>query len=130
MGIGMGKKDRLSCLEKRDLLNQTAASVETLLHWAERSLQEGYVHDAVNFYIKAGATEALKGLFERSRDEGDFFLFRRLCLATGHEPGAEEWLALAGKAEELGKVAFAAEAYRAAGAEDQVERLLSLLQQA
>lgn len=124
-GIVMAKKDFLSCLEKRDLMSQTAASTDTLLHWAEKYEQEGRVADAIDFYTKAGARDALSRLLDRARDEGDLFLMRRLHQALGSVAHTEEWLALARKAEELGKFAFAAEAYRLGGAVEDMERLTS-----
>ncbi len=124
-GIVMGKKDFLSCLEKRDLMSQMAASSENLLHWGEKYEQAGRVADAIDFYTKAGAKDALSRLLDKARAEGDLFLMRRLHHALGSVAHAEEWLALARKAEELGKFAFAAEAYRLGGAVEDMERIMS-----
>ncbi len=119
----MGKNDSLGCLEKRDLLNQPAASVGTLLRWAASFEEKGLIHDAVDFYVKAGASEELRRLFAVAREEGDFFLFTRLCRGIEYEPAPAEWVEIARRAEELGKLAFAANAFRQGGADDEVGRL-------
>ena len=111
----MGNDSLLSCLEKRDLLNQPAASVDTLMQWGDRFLEAGFVYDAVNFYEKAGAREALMRLLEMARNDGDVFLLRRLCALLGREPSADEWLAVAEQAERQGKDQFAWKGYLGAG---------------
>jgi hypothetical protein len=108
----------LSCLEKRDLLNLPAASVDTLMEWGDRYLEAGFVHDAVDFYEKAGAKEAVTRLLETAEDDGDVFLLRRLCSLLEREPTSEEWLTAAEQAERLGKDHFAWKGYQRAGAQD------------
>ena len=78
----MGKKRELSCLIKRDLLNQPVASVENLLSWGQQYEEYGLLHDAVEFYEKAQAKEALFRLLEVAQEEGDTFLFLRLRVST------------------------------------------------
>ena len=114
----MGNNSLLSCLEKRDLLNQPAVSVDTLMQWGDRFLEAGFVYDAVNFYEKAGAREALTRLLEMARNDGDAFLLRHLCALLGREPNAEEWVAVAEQAERLGKDYFAWKGYLGAGDQD------------
>jgi hypothetical protein len=116
------RKDSLSCLEKRDLLNQPAASIETLSSWGGKYEEAGSVFDALDFYAKANNREALERLLKLASDEGDVFLFKQVCRVLKYEPGAEEWLAVAKKAEELGKLAFAAQAYRLGGHEETAEQ--------
>jgi hypothetical protein len=119
MGIHpMGRKDSLNCLEKRDLLNQPAVSLKEVLHWGQHYEEREFVHDAVDFYVKANAKEPLARLLDVAQAEGDVFLFRRLCRALEREPTQEEWLSLAKRAEELGKDSFAKEAYREGGIEE------------
>jgi hypothetical protein len=123
--LTMRNEDLLSCLEKRDLLNQPAASVDALVEWGDRYLRAGFIHDALGFYEKAGALEALPSLLEIAKSEGDAFLLRRVCAVLGHEPTAEEWLAVAEQAERFGKQRFACKGYEAAGAQDRCEALRS-----
>lgn len=108
----------LSCLDKRELLNQSVVAVEKLIHCGRAFEEADLAHDAVDFYEKAKSREDLTRLLGRAKEEGDLFLFRRLLKILHHEPGAEEWLALARKAQETGKAAFASEAMRLAGRVD------------
>ena len=121
----MAKNSTLSCLEKRDLLNQAAVSIDTLVRWGEQYEAMGLVHDAVDFFAKAHASEAIERLLPIALEEGDLFLFKRLCRFLGREITRDEWLQLAAKAEEQGKFRFAAEAYRSAGDEDMAGALLN-----
>lgn len=111
----MAKKYDLSCLEKRDLLNEAAVSLESVLSWGQHYEEVGSLYEAVDFYEKAGEREALVRILGKARDVGNLFLFHRICRILGHQPGSEEWLALASRAEQLGKLTFAAEAYRLGG---------------
>lgn len=118
----MGKKRELSCLIKRDLLNQPVASVENLLSWGQQYEEYGLLHDAVEFYEKAQAKEALFRLLEVAQEEGDTFLFKRVNRILKREPPREEWLSLAKQAEQAGKEAFAAEAHLQLGIEEPEEQ--------
>jgi hypothetical protein len=75
-----------------------------------------------------GAVEEMKRLLSQALEEGDYFLFTRLCRAMEYEPGAEELAALARRAEELGKFAYAIGAYRQGGAVEEAERLSAEVQ--
>ena len=117
----MAKKYDLSCLDKRDILNEAAVSLETLGSWGQHYEEVGSLYEAVDFYEKGGFRDALARLLATAQDAGNLFLFRRICRILGEEPGREEWLALAKRAEELGKLSFAAEAYRLGGVVDAPE---------
>ncbi len=106
----MPKEGLLSCLQKRELLNRSAVSVDELLTWARRYEEADLVHDAVDFYEKAQAWEDLERLCRRAVEEGDYFLLKRLMSLTGKDPSADQWRRLAERAEELGKTTFAEKA--------------------
>ncbi|MGA7876793.1 MAG: hypothetical protein WCA08_14120 [Desulfoferrobacter sp.] len=118
----MAKKRELSCLIKRDLLNQPVVSVENLLSWGQQYEGYGLLHDAVEFYEKAQAKEALFRLLKIAQEEGDTFLFKRINRILKREPSKEELLSLAKQAEGLGKKSFAAEAYMQLGMENPEEQ--------
>lgn len=111
----------MSCLAKRDLLNQSVVSVENLLSRGERYEEFGLLHDAVDFYEKANATDALLRMLKIVQEEGDAFLFKRINRILNREPDQSEWLVLAEQAERLGKQAFAAEALRHTNADESPE---------
>jgi hypothetical protein len=111
----MAKEYLLECLEKRDLLNDAGVSEAILLDWGQRFEQAGLLNDAVEFYDKADAKDDLRRILQIALDEGDLFLYSKLCRLLGYEASRDQWLALADKAEEAGKLSFAAEARRKGG---------------
>ena len=117
----MVKKNDLSSLEKRNLLNETGVSLDTLVSWGEHYEEVGLLYDAVDFYEKAGAVDALARLRLKAKETGNVFLFRRICRNTGYEPVRDEWISIANSAKEHGKLTFASQAYQHAGIEDMAE---------
>jgi hypothetical protein len=113
----MAVKELLTCLEKRELLNESVVSVDKLLEWGQRFEEAGLIYDAVNFFEKAGARDDLARLLDEAKSEGNLFLVNRLCKALKTELTKQEWLAIGEEAERAGKLTFATEAYRLAGKE-------------
>lgn len=111
----MGKSDLLTCLEKRDMLNRSAVSVDQLLKWGRLYEEEGLINDAIDFYEKANSSESLENLLSLSLVEGDAFNYARIMKALGRQAPADEWIALGKRAAELGKDAFAREAFKRGG---------------
>ncbi len=111
----------LSCLDKRELLNQSAVSVNKLLEWGPRFEEEGLLNDAVDFYERANATEHLERLLEIAKEEGDAFLYGRILKALDREAPPGEWIALGERARELGKDTYAREAFLKGGIETAAE---------
>ncbi|SFM93057.1 hypothetical protein [Thermodesulforhabdus norvegica] len=122
----MAKPKFRDYLAKRDLLNEPDADRDRLLEWASSCMEAGYIHDALEFYKKAGDTAAIERILTGALDEGDVFLVKQALGGLKRDLSTEEWLKLGKRAEALGKFAFAAEAYRKAGAEEEVARLLLL----
>ncbi len=114
----MARSNLLSCLEKRDLLNRSAVSVDKMLEWGVRFEEAGLLNDAVDFYEKAKAVDPLENLLKRVREEGDSFLYGRILKALGREASALEWISIGEKATQLGKHLLAGEAFRKGGRED------------
>ncbi|HEU4431060.1 MAG TPA: hypothetical protein VFT98_20035 [Myxococcota bacterium] len=73
--------------------------------------------EAIAFFRKAGAQDALEKLCAIAVERGDSFLLREACAALGREPELASWKQLAAAAEMQGRDRYAAEARR------QVERL-------
>ncbi len=113
----MGKTGLLTCLEKRDLLNRSAVSVDQLLKWGRLYEEEGLINDAIDFYEKANSTESLENLLSLSLSEGDTFNYARVLKALGRQAPADEWISIGKRAAELGKDAFAREAFKRGGLE-------------
>jgi hypothetical protein len=107
----------LSCLEKRDLLNQSAVSIGKLQEWGSIYEEAGLINDAIDFYERANETDRLEKLLGVAMEEGDAFIFGRILKALNREATPGEWISLGEKAAERGKHAFAKEAYKRGGVE-------------
>ncbi|MGA2401870.1 MAG: hypothetical protein ABSG91_09195 [Syntrophobacteraceae bacterium] len=113
----MGKSGLLTCLEKRDMLNRSAVSADLLLRWGKLYEEEGQINDAIDFYERSNSTESLGKLLASARLEGDAFVYARIMKALGRQAPADEWISLGKRAAELGKDAFAREAFKRGGLE-------------
>ncbi len=113
----MKRQNLLTCLEKRDILNRAAVPVDRLAEWGRLYEEEGQINDAIDFYAKAGATDALEKLLSPVHQDGDVFAYGRIVKAIGREVPAEDWVSLGKRAAELGKDAFAREAFKRGGME-------------
>ncbi len=113
-------------LKKRDLLNNPDMPSDEAKKWAESLFEAGMLHDAVDFYKKANDTEGLKRILEIAEDEGDFFLVDFVLKALEDEFDTDRWVKLGKRAEELKKYYFASQAYKKAGMDSEVARLMFL----
>jgi tetratricopeptide (TPR) repeat protein len=126
--LPVARKNLLSCLRKRDLLNSDRSDPAHLGRLGTRYLEEGRISDAIDFFEKADDREGLTSLLKRCLAEGDFFLYRRVSRILSIAPAPEDWNKLGDAALSLGKLHFARSAYREAGAPEkliQVETLIS-----
>ncbi len=114
----MGRKDALGCIEKREILNQPAASTETLKYWGDWFFEKAHFSDAIDFYAKINDRPSLEKILQVAVEEGDLFLFNRVNRVMGAEPDVETVKKLAEQAKRLGKERFAAEALKQAGVEE------------
>ncbi len=79
---------------------------------AEAYLDEGRTLEAVAFFEKIGAQDALNVLCERAVEEGDVFLLREASAAMKREIDAAMWARVADAAAAGGKDQYAEEARR------------------
>jgi hypothetical protein len=79
--------------------------------------EEGKLHDALEFFWRAGDHEGMKRIGERAIADGDFFLFRQAASYLGKKPEPDELVGLMKNAQERGKLFFALMAAREAGDE-------------
>jgi hypothetical protein len=100
----------LDCLKRRSLLNSKNESPQTLIGLGRGFAAEGYLSDAVDFLAKAGDTDGLRELTPRAIEDGDYFLLTRITKVLQRKAETSELETLAGNAERLGKLAFAARA--------------------
>jgi hypothetical protein len=98
-------------LERRHLIEGELAPARAR-NIAEAYRAEGRVLEAIAFWRKAEANDALEQAVAGAVRAGDAFLVREAARALGREPSAEEWRALAEMAAASGKDRYVAEARR------------------
>lgn len=100
-------------LERRHQIERDLSAAQAL-QLAEAYLAEGRSVEAVDFLVKAKATERLEALCRDAVADGDAFLFRAASAAGGISVDRDQWSALADAAEAKGKERYVAEARRQA----------------
>jgi hypothetical protein len=105
-------------------------SGETLISWGDSFFEEEALSDAVDFYVRADAIadgsssrsrEPLEKIKSIAMEEGDLFLFTKVCRALGQEAVADELRSLAEHAGDLGKKLYAVQALARAGVDVSLE---------
>lgn len=100
-------------IERRHLVARELSAAQAR-RYADAYLEAGRDQDAVEFLVKAEASEQLAAIRQRAVESGDVFLFRTVASATGVAPEQHEWRALSAAAEAAGKPSYASEARRQA----------------
>ena len=122
-----GKK-LLTCLKKRDLLNNEKTSRSELLNYGELYVQQGRLADAIDFFERAQYFEGLTQLRQHCINEGDYFLTQRLSKILENPLDSAEAVQLGDSALRQGKLLFARAAYQQADHPEklaQIEKLIS-----
>ncbi len=113
---------------KQKMLFAEDTTEQTLIEHGQRFFSAGWYNDAIDFFERAGHVEGLNQIRQTASDEGDVFLFNRCLKAKGVAADDEEWRRIADQALDMGKLQFAREGYRMAGANkamDKVDRMIS-----
>ena len=114
----MARQGPLTCLKKRNLLNDPAKPVGRLVEAAEAQLAAGLFYDAVSLFGRAKELERVEELADRAVEEGDLFLYLFAVKTAGKEPQARLLADLADKAGQRGLDLFARRARAMVGAEE------------
>ncbi|TET34172.1 MAG: hypothetical protein E3J72_15105 [Planctomycetota bacterium] len=107
---------------KRALLFSDAGDGKDLPALAEGFLESGNMHDAIAFFARAGRTDRLEVLASRAVEQGDFPSLFSIAEA-GIEITAKTWRRCGEAGKKLGKMRYAAEAFRRAGDEKTAKEL-------
>jgi hypothetical protein len=92
----------LNWKDKRQLLENSHLSPESLTDAGQELLRAGSPVDSADFFQKAAKTEKLRELKQLAVDEGDFFLYTKVRLALGEKPQINDLKSLAAKASQSG----------------------------
>ena len=101
-------------LTRRHLIDKEMDAAGSLAI-AEAYLEDGRMHEALDFLVKADAQEQIDQLLEQAVESGDTFAVQVISRATDREPDAECWERVARAAEAAGKERYAATAWRQIG---------------
>ena len=105
----------MSCLKKRDMLNDAEADANILVLEAEKFWKAGYIQDALEFFAKAKSEKGIEQVVALAVEEGDFFVAESATKALGRDLGPSQWEALGEKAMGKAQYYFAFKAFTRAG---------------
>lgn len=97
----------LSVAEKHKLFSTASPPKADLVHWGNLYRDKGLVHDALEFYIRAGEEGAIRTLAESAVEQADLVLLLNTWAALSAPVPPEAVKRLHDKALALGKEAVA-----------------------
>jgi hypothetical protein len=115
-------KGLMSCLKKRDLLNNEKVTPQALIAEGEKFWEAGQVQDALEMYAKVEHTEGLEKILAWAIEEGDFFTAKGAAVKLGKQLSPSQWASLGKKAMDSKKYHFALDAFTMAGDQENAER--------
>ena len=120
-------KGILSCLKKRDLIQEAGANGEALRRLGQEYLDLDRPVEAFEFFDAAQDRAGLEGLREKGLAEGDPFLYRQACKLLKINPDPADWQKIGEKASAAGRYQQALTAFRAGADEVRIKELESLI---
>jgi hypothetical protein len=122
----MAKSQELPAFEqKRKVLFGPKTAPEELREVGRRFMDKERFDDALEFFARCEAQNEVRKVAHIALERGDTSLFLRAKVVLREEATKDEFLRLAKTAEQSGKAAMAALAYRKAGDEETADRLLA-----
>jgi hypothetical protein len=120
-------KAYMSCLKKRDLIQEVTTSRETLIKFGQEYLQQGRWLEALEFFERAPDPEGLQTLKKRGLEEGDPFLYKQACRFLKESPDPTEWKLIGAKALSQGRWHQALTAFKALADETKIQEIELLI---
>lgn len=117
----------MSCLKKRDLINDEKVTPQVLIAEGEKFWEAGQVQDALDMFAKAEYTEGLEKILAWAIEEGDPFTAKGAAAKLGKQPSSSQWASIGKKAMDSKKYHFALDAFTLAGDEENAERARELV---
>jgi tetratricopeptide (TPR) repeat protein len=127
-GIGvLMAKGILSCLKKRDLIQEAGTNAEALQRLGREYLSQNRSLEALEFFEAARDREGLELLKEKGLEEGDPFLYRQACKLLKINPNPADWQKIGEKARAAGRYQQALAAFKATSDDVRIKELESLI---
>ncbi|MBI5584643.1 MAG: hypothetical protein HY892_12570 [Deltaproteobacteria bacterium] len=120
-------KGILSCLKKRDLIQESGANAEALRRLGREYLDQNRPVEALEFFEATLDREALERLREKGLEDGDPFLYRQACKLLKTNPDPADWQKIGEKALVAGRYQQALAAFQAGADEARVKEIESLI---
>jgi tetratricopeptide (TPR) repeat protein len=120
-------KGILSCLKKRDLIQEAGTNAETLQRLGREYLSQNRSLEALEFFEAARDREGLELLKEKGLEEGDPFLYRQACKLLKINPNPADWQKIGEKARAAGRYQQALAAFKASSDDVRIKELESLI---
>jgi hypothetical protein len=117
----------LSCLKKRDLIQEVTTSRETLIKFGQEYLRQGRWLEALEFFERAPDPDGLETLKKRGLEEGDPFLYKQACRFLKEGPDPADWKLIGEKALFQGRRLQALTAFKALADETKIQEIEQLI---
>lgn len=125
-------KGLLSCLKKRDLIQEGSSDREALNRYGREYAAQGRSLEALEFFEQTRDEEGLRALKTRGLEEGDPFLFKQACRLLKEIPDSADWKTVGEKALAAGRTLQALAVFRSLGDDvriGEVEKMVKELYQ-
>ncbi len=117
----------ISCLKKRDLIQEATTDHETLIKLGQEVLKQGRWMEALEFFERAPDPEGLQTLKKKGLEEGDPFLYKQACRFLKENPDSADWKLIGEKALSQGRWHQALAAFKALADETKIQEMEQLL---
>ena len=120
-------KGILSCLKKRDLIQEAGANQEALRRLGREYMSQDRLLEALELMEAGQDREGLEELRKKGLNEGDPFLYRQACKLLKRNPDPADWLKIGEKALAVGRYQQALAAFRVLGDESRITEIEGLI---
>ena len=120
-------KGILSCLKKRDLIQEAGANQEALRRLGREYMSQDRLLEALELMEAGQDREGLEELREKGLNEGDPFLYRQACKLLKRNPDPADWLKIGEKALAAGRYQQALAAFKFKSDEARVQEIENLI---
>ncbi|RPH88894.1 MAG: hypothetical protein EHM75_03215 [Desulfobacteraceae bacterium] len=117
----------MSCLKKRNLIQEVTTDRETLIKFGREYLNQGRWLEALEFFERAPDPEGLQTLKKRGLEEGDPFLYKQACRFLTENPDPAEWKLIGETALSQGRWHQALTAFKALADETKIQEIEQLI---
>jgi len=117
----------MSCLKKRNLIQEVTTDRETLVKFGQEYLNQGRWLEALEFFERAPDPEGLQTLKKRGVEEGDPFLYKQACRFLKENPDPAEWKLIGETALSQGRWHQALTAFKPLADETKIQEIEQLI---